>query len=241
MTLLLRLPVTADTLVFSGDKRIVDSTGFVDTYVKATRVGNNGVGGVCGAPRKVERETKIVQFDITEQLRAFSEGREVSQASIDEFREHLHAQHDVYINKYRGGVHYEKPYRLYSVVICSLQLPGIVEDTIECYWDTEKGFIAEKVPRVLRSSILLAAGDDEAKSILYTPDHPAVRDLYAKSDIARLLTLPAGAPFGFVTVERAVEICRLVTRVCHAIQGEKSTISPDCDVLVLTKERVHPA
>ncbi len=214
----------------------------MDTYVKATKVGNNGVGGVCGAPRRVEKETKLVQFDITEQLRVFFEGREVSPPSVDEFRNHLRAQHDVYINTYRKGVHYEKPYRLYSVVICSHQLPGIVEDRIECSWDPERGFLAEKVTCVLRSSAHLAAGDDEAKTILYTPYNAAVRDLYAKVDIARLLTPPAGAPFGSVTVERAVEICRFVTRVCHAIQGEKSTISPACDVLVLTKDapRVDP-
>lgn len=67
----------------------------------------------------------------------------------------------------------------------------------------------------------------------------------AGEDIKTLLTPPKFLDLGAVTVARAAEICRFVNQVCSeqakAINGNDSTISPNCHVLLLDKTGVHPA
>lgn len=243
MTMLLNLAVRPDCVVFSGDKRLSDANGVSDIYAKATRLGNNGVGGVCGATRRVEKETGTVQIDVHEQLRAFFADRNVGLASIDELLPYLRQEHDAYVDTYRNGVQYEKLHRLYTVWISSLQDDKIVEYLIKCVSRPGDGFVYEQQTRLCKSSALMAAGDDAVQTALYQFDHPAFNELRKAADIAGVLTPPNGLPFGSITLDRAVEVCRLVNRTCsekaEQITGKLSTISPDCDVLILDKDGVR--
>jgi hypothetical protein len=243
MTLLLKIAVTPEVVVLSGDKRLVNGNDFEDTATKATRLGKLAVGGASGATRSLHPETKIVQRDTHEQLRTFFHDREVDTDSLKDFFQHLRDQYEGYIKNHRGGEPHN-PGQLFSIVIASLQQGRIIDYTIEASVSPKGGLTLGLKTYLCKTGALMSSGDWQITKALQLLEHPALSEIKGHADIVRLL-LNKDCPFGVVTLERAIEICRLINGVCSKgakeILGKTSTISPNCDVLVLDKTGVRPA
>ncbi len=107
-----------------------------------------------------------------------------------------------------------------------------------------KSLTVRETECVCDMSVLMTCGDQEIIRLLRSLKHPAFDELYVQEDIRKLLGKPDPGRFGIVDVPRAVEICRLVNRVCsdrfEAVFGNKSpTISPKRDVFLLDKGGVQ--
>ena len=235
MTMLLKLAVSNDTVVFSGDKRLSDCSGFGETYVKATRLGTSAVGGACERTCTIHPQTGVVLRDVHEQLRSFFDKREVNDASIKEFEQDLRDVYRKYLDDHRGGK--EQPNvdcNLFWVVMTYFFEGRQIDCTIRAHVTTQDGLNAKHSLYVCKKSTLLVYGDDKVKDGLRS-FHKSLASLYAHKDIVALLSPPHYLDYGTLSVDQAVEICRLVNKTCSEkateITGETSTMSPDCDVL----------
>jgi len=178
-------------------------------------------------------------------LRDYFANRDVTGEAIDDFLLQLKDEHDAYVAGYLNGVHISHTGQYFSVVITSLQDGRIIDYLLRCPLKADEGLAPAKYATICKTGGLLVQGEQDVKDALYSLRHPALEDLYAQADVLALISEPDKCPFGIVTVDRAVEICRLVNRVAsermEAITGQPSTISPDCDVYVVNKDGVYEA
>jgi len=245
MTILLKIASAADCVVFSGDKRLSDRKGFLDTCVKATVLGTNGVGGATGHTHATHPETGVVQRDVHEQLRKFFDDRHVNDKLISEFNTQLRDVYQTYLNDHRGGKEQDNvECDLFWIVMTYFQDGRQIDCTISARVTTKDGLRAKERLFIPKKSVLLVFGDPNIKDAIRSGS-TSLAELYSQKDIVALLNPPTYCEFGTVSVDRAVEICRLVTRVCSEkateITGKPSAISPECDILILDKEGVRSA
>jgi hypothetical protein len=244
MTLFAKLAVTKETIVFTGDKRVSDAKGFADTYVKATPLGTRAVGGVTGHTRVINRETGEALRDTHEDLRTFFKDREANTGTIDEFRQYLRDQYQAYLDRHQGGKEQDDvDCILFTTAMTFHEHDRQLDCKIRAHVTTKGGLVASKNNYVCTRSNLILFGDPEIVDAVRFLQHPSLKEIYKHSDIVALLKGPQYCDYGMITVERAIEICRLVIRVCsqkaHEITGKASTISENCDVLLLDKDGVH--
>lgn len=246
MTILLTLPSTPKLVIFSGDRRLSDSKGISDKNQKATRLGQNGVGGVTGRTRVTSKETGEPLRDAHAWCREFFDGRDVSPETIDEYGQFLRQKYQEYLDKHKGGK--EQPgvnCCLFTTVMTYFFQDRLLKSAVEAMVTTEDGLHASSRTSSVLKCQLIPAGDPNIITPLITFSSPELEPISSQTDIRELLDFRSGLPFGAVGEARAIEICRFVNRVCsdkyHAVTGNESTISPDCDVLILDPAGVRTA
>ena len=246
MTLLGRIAVAQDKVVFSGDKRLSDANGITDANVKVTRLGNNGVGGACGRTRGIHPQTGVIQRDTHQWLRDFFQNRDVNHASISDFKEYLGIQYQTYLNEHRDGKEQDNvDCNLFTIFMTYSQDGKQIDCLIQAHVTTTDGLNAKEHFHLCKKTDLILQGDSEIVNAVRFLTAAPLTQIYAHADIKALLTPPNFLKFGTISEERAIDICRFINRVCSeqatAITGAASTISPECDVLVLDKYGVRPA
>jgi hypothetical protein len=243
MTLLLKISPTPDSVVYSADKRLNDARGINDSYVKATRLGQFGVGGACGNTRSIHPETNIVQRDVHQQLREFFHTHELNRETFDEFLSYLREQHGVFLVTHRDGAPLNFDGPLFSMTLSSLAEGTVTDYVVNASVSRLDGLAPTGKGFTCGTGALMTAGDPEIVSAIRSLREPILADIFAFDDIRTLLSRPRDCPFGMVSVDRAIEICRFVNRVCsdqaEAITRARSTISQDCDVLLLDRGGVR--
>lgn len=247
MTLLLKVSPTPETAVFSGDKRLTnaDGSGFEDTFRKATPLGDFAVGGATGGTRYVDQKTaKIEQFNVHGLLEDFFRGRRMDEGTIAEFVAFLKGRYAQYATEHGDPKPLTPDGYLFAIIAASFQDGAIRDHQFRCFVPGGAYLdVRAKTFPPCNLGILMPSGDPEITDAIRS-NHPALEEIYAHPDIRLLLERPPVAGrFGIVSVDRAIEVCKIVNRVCsdrfEEIAKKPSTISPNCDVYLLDKSGVR--
>jgi hypothetical protein len=242
MTLYLKLCPTPDTIVFSGDKRIIDDLRFTDTNVKATKLGRFSVGGAIGHTRHVDRQTGDVQRDVHVLLAEFYGNKEVTPETLAGFTDELKKQHDRYVAKFCKGR--TTPAKgVFTIVMSTREGDNVRDRVLIADIIADDKLSVRTLSSRCDSGRLFAHGDAAICGALENR-HPELTDLYRDADIEQLLLDPK-CKFGVVNIDRASQICRKIHKLCGERAAEitraRPTISPECDILIVDAQGVRMA
>jgi hypothetical protein len=245
MTLLLKLSPTRRTAIFSGDKRLTnaDGSGFEEFHEKVTPLSQFAVGGACGRTRGKHKQSGEELYSVQRLAREFFADKAMDKDNMEVFRYQLQSQLLTYQMEY-GVVEPEREDGyVFSFAASSLKGHLVSDSILTCRVPDAMNVAISGKTYPCNIGTLLLFGDLEITTALKSLNHPALEELCAHPDIRQLLDKPIADRFDIVTVDRAIEVCRLITCVCserfEEIVKRQSTISPECDVFLLDQEGVR--
>lgn len=233
MTLIVPIAFVADKLVFATDKRVVVAGQVDDTFNKLICLGNTAVGSACGAPRCLAPGTFAVQFDAFQLLQAFFANRAVDQQGIDDFGQHLVAQHANFIQTHRNSTPLNYTGYLFTVPIFYVNAGRIVKNVVVVSYSPQNGATFQRLSILMKNSKPCLFGDTQVRNAL-DAGHPVFNALWAIQGMSNLVR--TNLAFATITQQQAVDAAREI--ISHASAQAATitngvTISAACDVVVL--------
>lgn len=234
MTLIVPTAFVADKLVFATDRRVIVAGQVDDTFNKLICLGNTAVGSACGAPRCLAPGTFAVQFDAFQLLQAFFANRAVDQKGIEDFGQHLVAQHASFIQTHRNGAPLNYTGYLFTVPIFYLNAGRIVQNAVVVNYSPQHGATFQRLSTLVQNSKPCLFGDTQVRNAL-DAGVPVFNALWTIQGMSTLVR--TNLAFGTINQQQAVDAARKI--ISHAsaqaatITNAVSTISAACDVVVL--------